>query len=339
MRVLVVSGFLGAGKTTFIQELARRTGRDFVVYENEYGQADIDAQALAESDGLSVWESTENCICCSGKQDFASSVLVIVNTLDPEYLVVEPTGVARLSSVLDNVNQVSFQRISLLKPLVIVDALAWETQRERFADIYLDQVVTAPVVVLSKVQHAGPGQVEAVRAWVAKHNPNAKIVDQPYRDLPDEWFSELLEQDLDPQKAAVTPSSAPAEEDFDRMSLAGIALPSENHLLWFLDRLVAGYFGEVVRAKGLLPCGSQWLRFDVVDRTWAVTGAQAPEEGEKAAMGVFIGPFVGRPQLRQLLLPLVREAVAAGNAQAAQDDSLDYQGKHGHHHNHGEDEK
>lgn len=101
MRVLVVSGFLGAGKTTFIQELARRTGRDFVVYENEYGQADIDAKVLSETDELSVWESTENCICCSGKQDFAASVLTIANTLDPEYLVVEPTGVARLSSVLE----------------------------------------------------------------------------------------------------------------------------------------------------------------------------------------------------------------------------------------------
>ena len=58
----MVSGFLGAGKTTFIQELARRTGRDFVVYENEYGQADIDAKVLSETDELSVWESTENCI-------------------------------------------------------------------------------------------------------------------------------------------------------------------------------------------------------------------------------------------------------------------------------------
>ena len=202
MRVLVVSGFLGAGKTTFIQELARRVGRDFVVYENEYGQADIDAKVLSQTDELSVWESTENCICCSGRQDFAASVLTIANTLDPEYLVVEPTGVARLSSVLDNVDQVSYERISLLQPLVIVDAVAWERQRERFGDIYLDQVATAPVVVLSKVQHAGAGQVEAARAWVAEKNPDARIVDVPYDELPDEWFVELLERDLDPARPA-----------------------------------------------------------------------------------------------------------------------------------------
>lgn len=342
MRVLVVSGFLGAGKTTFIQELARRTGRDFVVYENEYGQADIDARVLSETDELSVWESTENCICCSGKQDFAASVLTIANTLDPEYLVVEPTGVARLSSVLENVDQVSYERISLLAPLVIVDAVAWERQRERFSDIYLDQVATAPVVVLSKVQHAGPGQVAAARAWVAEKNPAARIVDVPYDQLPDEFFSVLLTCDLDPSRAPVPQNAFPAEREFESLSLSGIELPTENHLLWFLDALVAGVFGEVVRAKGALPCGGQWLRFDVVDRAWSVTGAEPPAEGEKdGALAVFIGPEVRRPWLRETLLPLVRDAVAAGRAEAALDDAVDYRGgrhhaheEHGHHHHH-----
>lgn len=342
MRVLVVSGFLGAGKTTFIQELARRTGRDFVVYENEYGQADIDARVLSETDELSVWESTENCICCSGKQDFAASVLTIANTLDPEYLVVEPTGVARLSSVLENVDQVSYERISLLAPLVIVDAVAWERQRERFSDIYLDQVATAPVVVLSKVQHAGPGQVAAARAWVAEKNPAARIVDVLYDQLPDEFFSALLTCDLDPSRAPAPQNAFPAEREFESLSLSGIELPTENHLIWFLDALVAGVFGEVVRAKGALPCGGQWLRFDVVDRAWSVTGAEPPAEGEKdGALAVFIGPEVRRPWLRETLLPLVRDAVAAGRAEAALDDAVDYRGgrhhaheEHGHHHHH-----
>ena len=338
MRVLVVSGFLGAGKTTFIQELARRTGRDFVVFENEYGQADIDAAVLSQTDELSVWESTENCICCSGKQDFAASVLTIANTLDPEYLVVEPTGVARLSSVVDNVNQVSYERISLLEPIAIVDAVAWERQRERFSDIYLDQVATASTVVLSKVQHAGPGQLDAARAWVREQNPTAQIVDVPYSELPNEWFSGLLGRDLDPTRSAAAPQGgAAAEDEFESLSLAGISLPTENHLLWFLDALVAGVFGEVVRAKGSLPCGGQWLRFDVVDRAWSVTGAEPAEGGEKGALGVFIGPEVRRPWLRETLLPLVRDAVAAGRADVAEDDSLDYQGEHHHHHHHHHD--
>ena len=124
--------------------------------------------------------------------------------------------------------------------------------------------------------------------------------------------------------------AAPAEDEFESLSLAGISLPTENHLLWFLDALVAGVFGEVVRAKGSLPCGGQWLRFDVVDRAWSVTGAEPSEDGEKGALGVFIGPEVRRPWLRETLLPLVREAVAAGRADAGEDDSLDYRGAHHH---------
>ena len=337
MKVLVVSGFLGAGKTTFIQELARRTGRDFVVYENEYGQADIDAKVLSETDELSVWESTENCICCSGKQDFATSVLTIANSLDPEYLVVEPTGVARLSSVLENVDQVSYERISLLAPLVIVDALSWQRQKDRYPDIYLDQIRTAPVVVVSKAQLAGPGELEALTAWVRELNPTAQVVDRPWETLDNAWFCQLLTQDLDPSRAATQPEAVPAEDEFESLSLAGIALPSESHLLWFLDALVAGVFGEAVRAKGYLPCGEkgghggQWLRFDVVDRTWQVTGTEKPDDGQ--ALGVFIGPVVRRPWLREVLLPLVRDAVVAGHAEAAESDEHDY-GHGEHHHEH-----
>ena len=96
MRILVVSGFLGAGKTTFIKELARRTREDFSVMENEYGQVGIDGQLLAEKEmpesgeedagKLNIWELTEGCICCSMKSDFASSILTIANTIDPEYV-------------------------------------------------------------------------------------------------------------------------------------------------------------------------------------------------------------------------------------------------------------
>lgn len=337
MRVLVVSGFLGAGKTTFIKELARRTGRDFVIYENEYGQADIDAKVLSQNDELSVWESTENCICCSGKQDFASSILTISNTIDPEYLVVEPTGVARLSSILDNVNQVSYERVSLLKPLVIVDGGAWSHQKERYPDIYLDQVRTAPVVVVSKVEQAVSGELAEIASWVHEINPEAEVIDAPWSELPDSWFEGLLNRDLDPSHVAVPPAHMrQAEDQFESLSLAGVALPSESHLLWLMDALTAGTFGEVVRAKGFLPCGSQWLRFDVVDRTWQVTGTEKPEDGQSLA--VFIGPDVRRPWLREAFLPLVRDAVAAGNTEAAESDEHDLEHAHDHHHHHHDDE-
>lgn len=91
MKILIVSGFLGAGKTTLIKEMANKTKRDFVVMENEYGDVDIDSNILKD-EGMNIWELTEGCVCCTMKQDFASSILTIANSLDPEYLIVEPTG-------------------------------------------------------------------------------------------------------------------------------------------------------------------------------------------------------------------------------------------------------
>ena len=136
MRILVVSGFLGAGKTTFIKELARRTREDFSVMENEYGQVGIDGQLLAEKEmpesgeedagKLNIWELTEGCICCSMKSDFASSILTIANTIDPEYLIVEPTGVGMLSNVMNNIRLIQYERISLLSPITILDGNSFD---------------------------------------------------------------------------------------------------------------------------------------------------------------------------------------------------------------------
>lgn len=334
MRILVVSGFLGAGKTTFIRELARRSGRDLAVYENEYGQADIDARLLARTDELSVWESTENCICCTGRQDFATSILTISNTLDPAYLVVEPTGVARLSSVLANAGQVSYERIGLLEPIAIVDATSWVRQRARFADIYRDQVEAAAVVVVSKAQLAAEGELEEVVAWIRGTNPAARVEARPWDELPDAWFTELLDRDLGGPAPGGADAAPAADDEFESLSLSGIELPTENHLIWFLDALSAGVFGEVVRAKGHLRCGGQWLRFDMVDRMWSITGAAASELGADGgspprSVGVFIGPSVRRPWLREALLPLVRAALSAGDARAALDEGSDVRG-HGH---------
>ena len=106
MKILIISGFLGAGKTTFIKEMSRKVQRDFVVMENEYGETNMDSAFLKGQENLNIWELTEGCICCSTKSDFASSILTIANTLDPEYLIVEPTGVGVLSNVIRNIQQI-----------------------------------------------------------------------------------------------------------------------------------------------------------------------------------------------------------------------------------------
>ncbi len=313
MKVLVVSGFLGSGKTTFIKEIARKTGREFVIYENEFGQQDLDARELKKIDDLTIYESTENCICCSGKQDFASSILTISNTLDPDYLIVEPTGVAKLSSVLDNVNLVSYERIELLEPVVIVDGTAWKFHKDKFEDIYLDQVKTTKAIVVSKTNMMGGGEVQELCAWLQEVNPQAYIETGSWEKLDPYVFFSLLERDCRESKCSEESNQEidaghshthdhhyhhdhehggneyqhDKETGFESVSLRNIKLPSEGHLLWLMDALVVGVFGDIVRAKGILPCPNQWLRFDIAGKLWQVTGTEPSDDNE--SLGVFIG--------------------------------------------------
>ena len=300
MKILVVSGFLGAGKTTFIQELVRRTGRDFAIYENEYGQADIDARRLRQDSDLKVWESTENCICCSGKQDFATSVLTISNTIDPEYLIVEPTGVAKLQSILDNVNQVAWERISLLAPVTVVDAVSWQNQRTDFPEIFDNQLSAAASVVVSKLAPGSEDAAEPIKQLAAEMNPQAEVIaESSYADIPDEWWNGLLTRALNGSVLKDPASEKDEGPDLETMALTHAELPSPTHLIWLLDAASAGVFGKLARAKGTLPCGNQWVKFDLVERAWAITGDEPQEESRC----VFIGRDLLRHGLREVFVP------------------------------------
>lgn len=367
MNILVVAGFLGAGKTTFIRELSRRCRRQIAVYENECGQADIDARILRDDEDLTVWESLDNCICCTGKQDFASSVLTIANTIDPDILVVEPTGIARLSSVLANIDSVRYERIGLLPSIAIVGADTWVRQHDQFPSIYVDQVASANTVVISKADRAGAGEVAQAAAWARERNPNAAVMDTPYQQLPDSWFEGLLAggngsgidtgigdvgwtgsgtgtgagacgvgrandnrtatpnapaTPSDPAAATVvstatvgtassdTPAailgSAPVQEEpaIETLAIDDAFVPTPAHLFWLLDALSAGVFGHVVRAKGTVAyagAAAEQLRFDVVDRAWAVTGAEAT--AADAPQAVFIGSGIKRTWLLEAFSP------------------------------------
>ena len=300
MKILVVSGFLGAGKTTFIQELVRRTGRDFAIYENEYGQADIDAHRLRQDSDLKVWESTENCICCSGKQDFATSVLTISNTIDPEYLIVEPTGVAKLQSILDNVNQVAWERISLLAPVTVVDAVSWQNQRTDFPEIFDNQLSAAASVVISKLAPGSEDAAEPIKQLAAEMNPQAEVIaESSYADIPDEWWNGLLTRALDGSVLKDPASEKDEGPNLETMALTHAELPSPTHLIWLLDAASAGVFGKLARAKGTLSCGNQWVKFDLVERAWAITGDEPQEESRC----VFIGRDLLRHGLREVFVP------------------------------------
>ncbi len=304
MKILVISGFLGAGKTTFIKELAHRTHKDFAVMENEYGEVGIDGQLLSgqgeePSEKLNIWELTEGCICCSMKSDFASSILTIANTVDPEYLVVEPTGVGLLSKVMENIRQIQYDRISLLKPVTILDGNSFDHYLREYPEIYRDQIAAAGSILVSKMEGADKEDLGRLHAQLEKINPEAEIFTSHYTSNPDGWWEELLARPLDASQAIQTKAETP---DLENLGLTDVELPSANHLLLFLQGVVSGVFGDICRAKGYLKTGDAWLRFDVVDRTYSITGMEEMPDSR----GVFIGKNLKRGLLREALQKKLR---------------------------------
>jgi len=122
--VLIIAGYLGAGKTTFIRRLADHLkDLNFAVLENESGDTNYDAALLGQSvEPSRIWEMTENCVCCTGKADFLTNLVTISSTLDPDVLIVEPTGAVRLDAVLRSVEGLSYGKLRLLSPVLIADA-------------------------------------------------------------------------------------------------------------------------------------------------------------------------------------------------------------------------
>ncbi len=307
MKVLVISGFLGAGKTTFIKELARRTHKDFAIMENEYGEVGIDGGVLSQGEGsdkLNIWELTEGCICCSMKSDFATSVLTIANTVDPEYLIVEPTGVGMLSKVMENLSQIQYDRIQLLSPVTILDGNSFARYLQEFPEIYEDQVKCAGSVLVSKMESASSEELSDLETRIRRLNPSGELCMKHYSGNEDSWFLELLGRSLTGEPI----SGSDAESGLENLGLTDVSLSSPDQLLLLLNGVVSGVFGNICRSKGYLKAGDSWLRFDTADLTYSITGCE-PMDDSRA---VFIGKDLKRSWLREVLQQEITVTAYAG---------------------------
>ena len=295
MKILVISGFLGAGKTTFISTLSKKCKKDFVVMENEYGDIGLDGSILKE-DRLKVWELTEGCICCSLKSDFASSILTIANTLSPDFLVVEPTGVGLLSSVMNNISKIEYEKIQLLEAITIVDVHCVKDYLNKFEDIYIDQLKNAHLIILSKIEDATSKEINDTVCILKEINPKAILLDESYQKQNDKWWENIFENlkphDASPTNTYFNENHVP---DLESISFSDIHFENVNALLEFLVAILRGYFGNIYRVKGFALIGNAWTKFDVVDKRYVVTLCQNIQKTN----AVFIGEKLKKKKLKE----------------------------------------
>ena len=281
MKVLVVSGFLGAGKTTFIWELARRIEGTVVVLENEFGEVGVDGDLLAGVP-IEVVELAQGCICCTMRTDFLRAVDEIGRRFHPDVLLIEPTGIGSLSLILSSLSKGMEPGVSLAPPVTVVDAESFGDYIEVFGDFYRDQIAGASTLIVTKSEALPEEEREAVLKGLFALNPEADRVFPPYAALPSEWWKGLLDAE---GTAFVPPVEGTESLSLESLVLTGLAFRSREDLEALLDRLASGAFGRVYRVKGLAPVGGEWLRFDVVNRSRTIEAWRSAEGSKMALIG------------------------------------------------------
>ena len=262
MKILLVSGFLGAGKTTFIKEMAKNINLEFVVLENEYADIGIDGDFLDEKN-LNVWEMSEGCICCSMKGDFKSSIRKIYFEINPEYLVIEPTWVGMLSSIIENIREINNNDIEILSPLTLIDITSFNEYLETFNNFFIDNLKNTGKVILTKLENYNPFDIENIKNEISKINNNLVIITDDYRTFPKEWFGEILNKNID-NKIIDKNFSLKTHINLRTFSKENINLKTMDELGLLLNRLVNGDFGKIYRAKGIVKIDGYWGKFNLV---------------------------------------------------------------------------
>ena len=262
MKILLVSGFLGAGKTTFIKELAKNINLEFVVLENEYADIGVDKDFLDEKN-LNVWEMSEGCICCSMKGDFKSSIKRIYSEINPEYLVVEPTGVGMLSSIIENIRDINNNDIEILSPITLIDITSFSEYLETFNNFFTDNLKNTGKVILTKLENSNHFEIENIKNEILKINNNLEIIIDDYRNFPKEWFADLLNKSID-NKIIDKNFSLKTHINLRTFSKENVNLKTMDELGLLLNRLVNGDFGKIYRAKGIVKIDGYWGKFNLV---------------------------------------------------------------------------
>ena len=297
MKVLIVSGFLGAGKTTFIKEAIIRSGKKPVVLENEYGDTDLDKQSIEQAGKLEILEFMEGCVCCTKKDTFVNTILTISAGLDPEYLIVEPSGVGKLGNVLAGLEKIRYDRIEILAPIVIVSPRSLSAHLAEYGEICIDQIRNAGKIVLSKIEHEDPSAVREAVEQLRGIDPQADILDTPYQHAGTSFWESLFSA-----PGEILETSEPSNQESPQLMQATIdrgKFETAGDAVQFLESLLHGGFGDIVRAKGILTVGGEWMRFDLADGLYVLSGA--PAENAKTQC-VFIGKLVNRSLIEAKLL-------------------------------------
>ena len=295
-KIDIISGFLGAGKTTLIKKLLSDAykGEQVVLIENEFGEIGIDGGFLKEA-GIEIREMNSGCICCSLVGDFGKSLHEVVDTYHPDRILIEPSGVGKLSDVIKAVQDVQGEIDAELNSFTtVVDVTKCKIYRKNFGEFFSNQIEYAGAVILSRTDKAKPEKIQESVALLRELNEKAPIITTPIEQLPGEKILEAMESSKSLEEellAEVAHEEHEHHHDHDHECGCGCGHHHHDHeghhhaddvfTSWGKETIRTytkeeignilktleedGSYGNILRAKGMVAgADGEWIYFDMV---------------------------------------------------------------------------
>ena len=311
-KIDIYSGFLGAGKTTLIKKMISEgyKGEKLVLIENEFGEIGIDGGFLQEA-GINITEMNSGCICCSLVGDFGRALTQVIDEYHPDRIIIEPSGVGKLSDVIGAVEKVTCEDVQLGSTVAVVDANKVKVYMKNFGEFYNNQVETAACIILSRTDSVPQNKLDTAVQMLKEHNPNATIVTTPWPELTGEQLKEAMEGGATIAKIIAEMKAAQHHHhhhDHDEHCTCGChdhdhhhhhadevftSWGTETHKKFTMDfvrdaleELDLGTYGMVLRAKGILAAeDGSWIHFDFVPGEMNLRTGSADTTGKLCVIG------------------------------------------------------
>lgn len=216
-KIDIISGFLGAGKTTLISKLLKESLKDekVVLIENEYGEIGIDGGFLQNS-GIEIKEMNSGCICCSLAGDFETSLKEVIETYHPDRIIIEPSGVGKLSDVMAAVTNLHMDdEIVLNSASTVADASKVKVYMKNFGEFFNNQIEHAGTIVLSRTQNVSKDKLDKAIEMIREKNPKATIITTPWDDITGQQILNAMENVDDLEMQMLKEAAEKAHEEHE----------------------------------------------------------------------------------------------------------------------------
>lgn len=270
-KIGVISGFLGAGKTTLIRKLLREAllNEKIVLIENEFGEIGIDGTIL-KRDGIKVREINSGCICCTLAGDFKAALKDVLHKYRPGRVLIEPSGVGELSDILPVCREIALkERDEVTFCITVVNPLKYRLYAANFSDFFFDQIKNAGMILLSRTRGMDADLLQGVEEELRVKNPNAPILTTPWEDVGASRILEIAEKGARPLIGrGELLSAAHHHEHAETAPFESWSVETpQSYPREFLKSALCSLpqYGDVLRAKGIVATSADtWCRFDYV---------------------------------------------------------------------------